>query len=36
MEIATTQGIEASVKHMFINPKTGEPMSYAEMRYYYG
>ena len=36
MEIANTQGIEAAVKHMFINPNTGEPMSYAEMRYYYG
>ena len=36
MEVAKTQGIEASVKHMLIHPKTGEPMSYAEMRYYYG
>lgn len=36
MEVAKTQGLDAAVKHMFTHPTTSKPMSYAEMRYYYG
>lgn len=36
MKIAKTQGLDAAVKHMFKHPTTGKPMSYSEMRYYYG
>ena len=36
MKIAKTQGLDAAVKYMFTHPTTGKPMSYSEMRYYYG
>ena len=36
MKIVKTQGLDAAVKHMFKHPTTGKPMSYSEMRYYYG
>ena len=35
-KIMATEGIEASVKHMLIDHETGEPLTYAEMRYRYG
>ena len=35
-EILKTKGHTEAVKHMFIHPKTGEPMDYPTMRYYYG
>jgi len=34
--VMKNEGIEAAVEHMFKHPKTGEPMDYATMRYYYG
>ena len=34
--IMNTKGMEAAVEHMFKHPETGKPMSYSEMRYYYG
>jgi len=34
--IMNTKGMDAAVEHMFKHPKTGKPMSYSEMRYYYG
>jgi len=36
MEIINTQGIEAGIKHMFTHPRTGQAMSYSEMRSMYG
>lgn len=36
MEIISTQGIEAGIKHMFTHPRTGQAMSYSEMRSMYG
>lgn len=34
--IMNTKGIGAAIEHMFKHPETGKPMSYSEMRYYYG
>ena len=34
--IMNTKGMEAAIEHMFKHPETGKPMSYSEMRYYYG
>ena len=34
--VLKNQGIDTAVKFMFKHPKTGEPMDYATMRYYYG
>jgi hypothetical protein len=34
--IMNTKGMEAAVEHMFKHPETGKPMTYSEMRYYYG
>ena len=34
--IMNTKGMESAVEHMFKHPKTGKPMTYSEMRYYYG
>ena len=34
--ILATEGASAAVKHMFTDPKTGKPLSYAEMRSLYG
>lgn len=31
-----TKGTKAAVQSMFINPETGNSMSYSEMRYFYG
>lgn len=35
-DIMASQGMEKAVEHMFIHPKTGEPMDYATMRSFYG
>jgi len=34
--VMKNQGITAAVEHMIKHPKTGEPMDYSTMRYYYG
>ena len=34
--IMNTKCMEAAIEHMFKHPETGKPMSYSEMRYYYG
>lgn len=34
--VMKNEGIEAAVEHMLKHPKTGEPMDYATMRYYFG
>ena len=34
--ILKTEGIESAVKHMFIDKKTGNKLSYGEMRARYG
>lgn len=34
--IMNTKGMEAAIEHMFKHPETGKPMTYSEMRYYYG
>jgi hypothetical protein len=34
--IMNTKGIDAAVEHMFKHPNTGKPMSYSEMRSFYG
>lgn len=36
MEIMNTQSMEKAVEYMFTHPQTGKPMSYGEMRYFYG
>tara|TARA_Y100000591_G_C21812931_1_gene688980 strand:- start:686 stop:1123 length:438 start_codon:yes stop_codon:yes gene_type:complete len=36
VDIMVTEGIERAIEHMFIHPKTGEPMDYSTMRSYYG
>lgn len=35
-DVMASKGVDAAVEHMFKHPKTGEPMDYATMRYYYG
>lgn len=34
--VMKTEGIESAVKHMFIDQRTGNKLSYAEMRARYG
>ena len=34
--IMNTKGTGVAIEHMFKHPETGKPMSYSEMRYYYG
>lgn len=34
--ILKTEGVESAVKHMFIDQKTGNKLSYGEMRARYG
>jgi hypothetical protein len=34
--VLKNQGIDNAVEFMFKHPKTGKPMDYATMRYYYG
>jgi len=34
--VLKNQGMDAAVEFMFKHPKTGKPMDYATMRYYYG
>jgi hypothetical protein len=36
LKVMKTQGMEAAIEHMFKHPETGKPMTYGEMRYYYG
>ena len=36
MEIIIEKGIDAGIKHMFTHPKTGQAMTYSEMRRMYG
>ena len=35
-QILKTGDMTSAVKHMFTHPRTGQPMSYSEMRYLYG
>lgn len=35
-QILKTGDTMSAVKHMFTHPRTGQPMSYSEMRYLYG
>jgi hypothetical protein len=36
MDVMTTQGMDAVVKHMFTDQDTGRQLSYGEMRMSYG
>lgn len=36
LEIGKTKGCDEMVKHMFKHPETGRPLSYSEMRMFYG
>ena len=36
MDVWEKDGMEAAVKHMFTDQKTGRPLTYAEMRSLYG
>jgi hypothetical protein len=36
MDVMTTQGMDAVVKHMFTDQDTGRQLSYGEMRMRYG
>ena len=36
MNVMKNEGMEAAVEHMFKHPKTGKPMTYGEMRSFYG
>ena len=35
-DVMVSKGVDAAVEHMFKHHNTGKPMSYSEMRYYYG
>ena len=35
-DIMVNEGMDKAVEHMFLHPKTGEPMDYATMRSFYG
>jgi len=36
LNIGKTKGEKAMIEHMFKHPKTGRPLSYGEMRMFYG
>ena len=36
MNVLVNKGHNAFVKHCFTHPKTGKPMSYSDMRGFYG
>ena len=36
MDVMNTQGVEAAIKHMFIDHETGRELTYSEMRDRYG
>ena len=36
IDVMATKGMDAAVKHMFTHPSTGKPMTYSQMRHFYG
>ena len=36
LNVMASQGTEAVIKHMFTHPETGRPLTYGEMRSFYG